>query len=581
VTTPALPNKHDVPKREASRARRLVAFAAAATAAGALVLPLAVSGTAAAVPDHQTAPSSVAPATGSAAPPAGGTTAAASATLDLGAGDLPESRTETQLAPGLTHTAISRGTANSQLAWTVEVKLPSGAAGAAGAAVADEETARRVAGELAAAGIDARVERVVAEQLADSGGDLGYRVRAGQFGSRGECAATSAKIKAAGYASSVWYTGWDGDSAGADQQRGPWNLEVLTIDPKKCDGELAASFGSDLEQRETTSELAAAADALAAVNGGFLVFNSAHGAEGDPAGAAAYAGEVLSESVGDRPSLVIDGTKASAAVERTTWRGTVAAGNQGLDLDGINRVPGLIRNCGGTDDLPTNAPKHDATCTDANELVAFTGDFGPATPAGSGLEVVLDARGKVTAVNSTRGTAVPEGGRTIQATGTEAGRLAELAQRGIPLTVDSALAGEDGKDLRLGKDSHVVNGGPLLLQDGRFMVTADRDGMVHADNPGMFYGWVHQRNPRTIAGTDAEGRLVLVTADGRQTSSLGLSIYEAAAVAKSLGLVDAVNLDGGGSTTMVAGAEVLNTPSNEGGTERAVGDALLVLPARR
>ncbi|EMY35996.1 Sporulation domain-containing protein [Arthrobacter crystallopoietes BAB-32] len=581
MTTPALPNPHDVPKRDASRTRRLaasrtrrLAASAAAAAAGALVLPLAVSGTATAVPEHRDA-------AGSVATPAQGTAAAASATLDLGADDLPETRTETQLAPGVTHTAINRGIAKNQLAWTVEVKLPSGAAGVADAAVADEETARRVAAKLAAAGIDVRVEHVVAEQLADSGGDLGYRVRAGKFSSREEGAETAARVKAAGYASSVWYTGWDGDSAGADQQRGPWNLEVLTIDPKKFDGGLAASFGSDLEQRETTSELAAAAGALAAVNGGFFVFNSAHGAEGDPAGAAAYAGEVLSESVGDRPSLVIDGPKASAAVERTTWRGTVAAGNQRLDLDGINRVPGLIRNCGGADDMPTNAPKHDATCTDANELVAFTGDFGPTTPAGPGLEVVLDSRGKVTAVNRTRGTAVPEGGRTIQATGTEAGRLAELAGRGIPLKVDSVLAGESGKDLRLGKDSHVVNGGPLLLQDGRFMVTAARDGMVHADNPGMFYGWVHQRNPRTIAGTDAEGRLILVTADGRQTSSLGLRIYEAATVAKSLGMVDAVNLDGGGATTMVAGNAVLNTPSNEGGAERAVGDALLVLPARK
>ncbi|CAL9391763.1 phosphodiester glycosidase family protein [Streptomyces sp. enrichment culture] len=92
-------------------------------------------------------------------------------------------------------------------------------------------------------------------------------------------------------------------------------------------------------------------------------------------------------------------------------------------------------------------------------------------------------------------------------------------------------------------------------------------------------GWVHKRNPRTLAGVDGAGRTVLVTADGRSTDSLGLSIGESAAVARSLGLRDAVNLDGGGSTTMVAEGAVLNSPSDAAG-ERPVGDALLILPHR-
>ena len=44
-----------------------------------------------------------------------------------------------------------------------------------------------------------------------------------------------------------------------------------------------------------------------------------------------------------------------------------------MALDGIDRVPGLIRNCGGdTTDSPTDLPLHDVTCTDGSELVAFT-----------------------------------------------------------------------------------------------------------------------------------------------------------------------------------------------------------------
>jgi exopolysaccharide biosynthesis protein len=101
--------------------------------------------------------------------------------------------------------------------------------------------------------------------------------------------------------------------------------------------------------------------------------------------------------------------------------------------------------------------------------------------------------------------------------------------------------------------------------------------MVRPGDPSFYYGWAAKRNPRTIAGVDRDGRIVLVTADGRSTASLGLSITESAAVAAALGMVDAVNLDGGGSTTMYAGGRVINAPSDATG-ERPVGDAILVLP---
>ena len=69
-------------------------------------------------------------------------------------------------------------------------------------------------------------------------------------------------------------------------------------------------------------------------------------------------------------------------------------------------------------------------------------------------------------------------------------------------------------------------------------------------------------------------------ADGRQTASLGLSIKEAADVATSLGMVEAINLDGGGSTTMAVGGQVVNSSSDASG-QRPVGDAVLVLPRRK
>ncbi|RAM35411.1 phosphodiester glycosidase family protein [Arthrobacter globiformis] len=508
----------------------------------------------------------------------------ASGNLALGAADLPELRTATTLAPGLTRTSITRGAPNPNLQWTAEVATPSVSPDpdAPASALSTEAQARSVAGKLQAAGIPARIEHVRSPQLADAGGDLGYRVRVGQFPAKADGSATVAEIKAAGYASSVIYTGWDGDAGTSDNTRGQWKLEVLTIDPKVFRGDLTSSFGPNLQDRETTSQLGSAAGALAAVNGGYFVLDPKAGAPGDPAGTAVRDGKVLSEPVGDRPSLVI-GARNGSSIQRLHWDGSVTAlGNAGkLALDGINRVPGLIRNCGGTDDTPTSLPLHDFTCRDADEIVAFTSEFGSSTPSGPGLEVVLDVQGVVTAVNTIRGTAVPAGGHTLQAIGADADRLAGLAKVGSRLQVATDLINGDGKPLRTGATTDVVNGGPVLVENGREHVTAARDGMVRSgDSNSFYYGWVHKRNPRTIAGVDAAGRTLLVTADGRQTTSLGLSIKEAADVARSLGMVSAINLDGGGSTTMVQDGQVVNSPSDATG-ERPVGDALLLLPGRR
>lgn len=524
-------------------------------------------------------PSSATPTT-----PAPDQQAAASATahLDLGAADQPETRNVTTLAPGLTRTTITRGTPNQDFFWTAEVAVPSTSPDpdAPASALSTQAQAQKVADKLNAAGVTARVEHVQSPQLADAGGDLGYRVRVGQFGTKADGTSTVDQIKAAGFKSSVIYTGWDGDAGTSEDDRGPWNLQVLTIDPKEFKGDLTSSFGPNLENRETTSQLSAAAGALAAVNGGFFTMDPAAGAPGDPAGAAVHDGKVLSEPVGDRPSLVLD--KNGTSIQRLHWHGAVSApGAAELPLDGIDRVPGLIRNCGGTNDTPTNLPLHDFTCTDADEIVSFTPEFGPTTPAGPGLEVVLDAQGTVTAVNHTRGIAVPAGGQTVQAIGADVDKLAALAVPGKKLKVDTDLLTENGKSLTTTPTTDVVNGGPTLVQNGQLDVTAKRDGMVRTnDSNSFFYGWVHKRNPRTFAGVDAQGRTLLVTADGRQTTSLGLSLSEEAHVAKSLGMISAMNLDGGGSTTMVQGGQVTNSPSDATG-ERPVGDALLVLPGRK
>lgn len=500
--------------------------------------------------------------------------------LDLGPADLPETRRTTELQPGVTLTRITRGGADTSLTWTVEALIPSTPTSpdpdAPPRALSDEAAAREQADRLRAKGFEPRVEEVPRPRAADvPAGTLGYRVRIGSFRTQDAADEEKARLAAGGESGSSLYTGWDGDR----RARGPWHIDVITVDPKKFGGRLGASYGPDLHDRETTSALAESAGARAAVNAGFFVLDPAAGAPGDPAGVGVYRGKVLSEPVADRPSLVLN-DDGRGGVERLDWRGRAVLGGKQMRLDGINRVPGLIRNCGGeASDKPTKLPLHDVTCTDDSELVAFTSDYGGRTPSGPGREVVVDARHVVRSVSDTRGTALPAGSMSLQATGASAAELEDV-RVGDRLPVTSGLADASGAPRPVSADTTIVNGGPQLVRDGKDEITQQRDGMVHADNPSFSYGWAAKRNPRTFAGTDSRGRTVLVTADGRSTDGLGLSIPEAADVARSLGLVDAVNLDGGGSTTMTVDGRVVGHPSDTTG-ERPVGDAVLVLPPAR
>ncbi len=111
----------------------------------------------------------------------------------------------------------------------------------------------------------------------------------------------------------------------------------------------------------------------------------------------------------------------------------------------------------------------------------------------------------------------------------------------------------------------MVGGLPRLVNAGQNVADPD-------DFSSGFFG----RNPRTAAGISADSTtLYLVTVDGRQSSSDGMSLDELSKFLIDLGAYHAINLDGGGSTTMVVRGEVMNSPSDPGG-ERSVANALLV-----
>lgn len=118
---------------------------------------------------------------------------------------------------------------------------------------------------------------------------------------------------------------------------------------------------------------------------------------------------------------------------------------------------------------------------------------------------------------------------------------------------------------------HAVSAGPVLIRDGEIHITTEQE---------VFFGsTIPEVHPRTAAGVDAAGDLVLLIVDGRQRESRGVDLVELARLLRALGCVQAVNLDGGGSSTLVVAGELVNRPAG-GAAEREIMSALTVMERR-
>lgn len=351
------------------------------------------------------------------------------------------------------------------------------------------------------------------------------------------------------------------EPAPADQinttTRGPWVVNVLTIDPRQADGHLQATYGPDLAQVETTTDLVATAHALAGVNASFFTFTASPQFPGDPVGLSIGAGRLLSEPDADpnEADLVVDARTNRVLMGHLTWSGVVRNRDTDatLSLEFVNHPPVVPSGCADLVDQ--------TACTLPGDVVEFTPEWGASTPAGAGVEVVLDRQGCVVRTSSTRGTSLAAGQTSLQATGRDSAALLDVAGRGC-VSQTLRLVDDDGDQLAMRPGLYGVN--------GRYRLTADGEIVVPAGSGSFF-----DRNPRTIAGTTRDGQIMLATIDGRQTTSVGTTLAETAAVADALGMYNAINLDGGGSTTMSVKGALVNQPS--GSTQRSVGDALVYI----
>lgn len=210
-------------------------------------------------------------------------------------------------------------------------------------------------------------------------------------------------------------------------------------------------------------------------------------------------------------------------------------------------------------------PGGDVALTNLNSPNIADGGIGVYTSAwgSAGRGNVVDGAGRVRELEVADGTvtrvatsagsgAVADGSQIVLGRDAGADALADI-EVGDEVTV-SYTANHEPDDVDV-----AISGNVVLVDDGE---------VVAPDHP---------RHPRTAVGLDADGTTMwLVTVDGRSSASVGMTYVELANFMTSIGAVDALNLDGGGSTTMVARVgdqnTVVNNPSD--GSQRSVPNGL-------
>ena len=112
--------------------------------------------------------------------------------------------------------------------------------------------------------------------------------------------------------------------------------------------------------------------------------------------------------------------------------------------------------------------------------------------------------------------------------------------------------------------NHIISGGPYLVKNGNIFVDVKEQKLLS----------ITGRNPRTAIGYTPNNEFIMMTIDGREQSSVGMTLSETAKLMKDFGCTWAMNLDGGGSSVMYIKGQIVNNPSIKGGI--AISNALVI-----
>jgi hypothetical protein len=304
-------------------------------------------------------------------------------------------------------------------------------------------------------------------------------------------------------------------------------------------------------QLETVPDMAARTGAIAAINAGFFVVKN-----GDPAGVLEVGNELVSDtpltrgavgilrSPGAPLKLIFDRVRVSASLRFTHQDEEFTQAIDGID-----------------------------TTRARGKLMLYTPRFGPDSDmADTGVEWQLSGTPlTVTDKRPNAGrTPIPANGVVLSFGGTILPTALERLDRGQAVTIEPRFQTLLGTLPERWLDAHDIVGGAGLLVFRGKPITDWTEEQLRA-------GFNTEKHPRTMIGTAKNGTIWLITVDGRNPEvSLGMTFAELQRLAQKLSLYNALNLDGGGSTTMVVRGAVVNHPTDATGPRR-VSDGLVVV----
>lgn len=328
----------------------------------------------------------------------------------------------------------------------------------------------------------------------------------------------------------------------------PWSIDVFEADMTNQYFAIETVKAYELLAggREKTSSMSIRRNfaghwSVGAINGDFFDLTS-----GMPNNIQVELGEVLRNERADWPTVGFN-VHNKVSISKPYLTGKLILGDTAIAMNGLN------------------------IARDNNSLIFYNQFYGASTgTSNSGYEATISPINLwlandtvvcvVDSINlSGINSLIPDGKMIVSASGTITNYLSAKLHSGdtvkILLSIQPSVS----------KLKEMMGGHPIIVKDGS---TASMD----PNDP-----FVYNRHPRTAVGINQDTtKLFLVTVDGRQTSSLGMNLYELADLMLQLGVYQAINLDGGGSTTMVIRNGVVNSPSDVSG-ERPVSNALLVV----
>ena len=345
-------------------------------------------------------------------------------------------------------------------------------------------------------------------------------------------------------------------------ETGPWFVNILRVDPNRISFKVIHAMDEGIGL-ETVSDMARRYGALAGLNAGFFAINGSY--RGDSVGALVTNRKFLSEPYGNRTAVgfVPKGRATELVFGPLRWNNRMAVTALApqtprpvrpeetiIYLSGANRQLG------------------------PNELVIYTPDFHRTTLTTLDpltYEVVVEKGEVVRYCSDESSVEIPRNGYVLAAHGTMAEWAQKMLLPGAKLEVALSLEPLYGQQRELWKEAiDIVSGGPRLVSGGATDVQPAREQFS--------YEFSETWHPRTAIGRRADGKILLVTVDGRQPLlSAGMSLQMLAELLVSFDATEAMNLDGGGSTTMYLLGKVVNSPSDKTG-ERPVSDAILLFP---